>query len=100
MNAALGMLAEAYAHRDNGITYGGDFGTVALSGQLRGSVDSWRGKAIGVLDGEERLRSGAPDGVDGAADATWNASNDGAQDVYALALTFNGARTRLGVWIH
>uniref|UniRef100_A0A7S2MPY8 Uncharacterized protein n=1 Tax=Haptolina brevifila TaxID=156173 RepID=A0A7S2MPY8_9EUKA len=86
-----GVIAVAYTHRFEGLSYGAAHGRdMCLSGFLAGTMDSPRGAAIARIDGVQRLADGAPRELDGAADATWSAGEYGEDDVYALAITNNG----------
>ena len=39
---------------------------------MKGSMESLRGEAITEVDGEAKMRDGAPAEVEGAADSSWN----------------------------
>ena len=89
--AARGVVAVGYTHRYEGLSYGAaEERGQCLSGFLKGTMDSPRGASIARIDGDERLKVGAPEGLDSAADATWSLGESGEDDVYTLAITNNG----------
>ena len=95
--AALGVVAVAYHHRHEGLTYGGATDNGTFGGVLKGSVDPRKGKSIKKIDGAARLAQGAPVVLEGTVDATWSRGELGDADVYCLCLTHNGAL--IGLWL-
>ena len=91
MLSALGVLAEAFEHRHEGQTYGGDCVEPTIMGALKGSVDVVRKRSIAKVDGDALLANGAGKVLGGGSDTSWNAGADGQKDLLALALTLNGA---------
>ena len=89
VQAAKGVLAEAFVHRAEGITFGGAFADPQIMGNLKGSMNKRVSDAI-LKDGSPYADTGAPKEVRGHADASWSVTGDGKSDVYCLAITQNG----------
>ena len=93
LNVAKGVLYEAYKEMMKGdlaITFGGCNDEMQLAGMIKNSSDSTRGPGIVKLDGEARLKAGAPKALDTFSDTTWAAGEKGDDDLYAHAHTLNG----------
>ena len=98
LDAALGTLAQVYIDRHRGLTFGGTTATSEdmITGALKGTVS--RNATIHRVDGEAKMERGPPATLEGASDATWSLSNEQSGkcvDVYAMALTLNGAAVML-----
>ena len=88
-SCALGVLAVAYRHRDEGITYGGDTEEPNIVGTLRGTRHSATGHQVDKISALIPTRSAAD--IVGWSDVTWSRGEDGTDDVMAFTLGHNGA---------
>ena len=89
VNAALGVLAEAYDARREGHSFSEHTGAMQFIGVVKGTVDAVKGTSVKKVDSEALIAAGkAPKEMTGVTDATWNRTP---RDVRAFAICIKGA---------
>ena len=104
VRACYGVMAESFDHATAGArTWGGGLGSTQVTGCLKGTMADKYNTTVHTVDGEGKLSTGAPAEVESGVDSTSSNIDGDAErpaearstDVYALAVTVNGAAVAL-----